>query len=65
MTGLPSWKTQAQTWGPSSIDDQASETYVGPTSVTETTGAVGAVSSGRLTLRVLLYFDLFPAASIA
>jgi hypothetical protein len=43
-------------FGPSSIDDQASETGVGPTSISETTGCVGGVVlGGNVKLTALLY----------
>jgi hypothetical protein len=57
LTGVPSRNTENQT-GPSSIDDQASETCVGPASVTETSGFVGGVwSGGVVKLTALLYFE--------
>jgi len=46
VTFVPFIKTANQTFGPSSTDDQASETCVGPTSVSETTGLVGGMVSG-------------------
>jgi hypothetical protein len=53
---LPFMKTVNQRFGPSSVDDQASETCVGPTSVSETTGFVGGVvSGGSVKLTALLY----------
>jgi len=53
--------------GPSSVDGvQVSETCVGPTSVTESTGAVGGVvSRGSVTVTVLLFPDLLPDPSTA
>jgi hypothetical protein len=44
--------------GPSSIDDHASDTCVGPTSVTVTVGFVGGVVSGGVVkLTELLFFE--------
>jgi len=59
-------KTVNQTCGPSSVDDQASETCADPTSVTETTGLVGGVTSGgSVKVTELLYPEKLPAASRA
>ena len=56
-TGVLSRNTEYQT-GPSSTDDQASETCVGPTAVTETSGWVGGVwSRGVVKVTELLYFE--------
>src|SRR5918994_1453253 len=44
-TGLPFMYTLNQTLGPSSTDDHARDTCVGPTSVTVTVGLVGDVVS--------------------
>jgi hypothetical protein len=52
--------------GLSSVDDHASVMCLVPTLVTEKVGTVGGVlSSGSETLTVLLFADLFPAASTA
>jgi hypothetical protein len=52
--------------GPSSVDDQDSDTCVGPTSVTVRRGTDGGFASrGRLTVTLLLSFDLFPDPSTA
>jgi hypothetical protein len=49
-------KTVNQIFGPSSVDDHVSAMWVGPTSVTETTGFVGGVvSAGSVKLTELLY----------
>ena len=48
------------------VDDQASDTCVGPTSSTVTTGLVGAVGlAGNVTVTGLLEPERFPAASLA
>jgi hypothetical protein len=66
MIEVPFRNTEYQRWGPFSIDDQASETWVGPTSVTETSGFEGGiVSRGSVTVTALLAFEEFPAASTA
>jgi hypothetical protein len=58
--------TLNQTFGPSSVDDQESDTWVGPTSVRVTTGLVGGVvSRGKVKVTELLYPEAFPAASLA
>ena len=55
-TALPFMYTVNQTFGPSSTEDHANETCVGPTSVTETFGLVGEiVSAGSVNVTVLLY----------
>src|SRR6185503_1444707 len=57
-TALPSMYTLNQTLGPSSTEDQASDTCVGPTSVTETFGLVGGVvSRGSVKVTELLYAE--------
>src|SRR5688500_15792662 len=49
-----------------SVDDHVSETCVGPTSTTATTGLVGAATSpGNVTVTALLEFDRFPERSRA
>src|SRR6266508_3660781 len=66
VTGTPSWKTWKKITGPSSVDDHESDTWVGPTSVTETTGAVGGtVSRGSVTVTVSLRLELSPTTSTA
>ncbi len=61
---VPFMKTVNQTFEPSSVDDHASETCVGPTSVSETAGLVGGVvSRGSVNVTELLYPEALPAAS--
>jgi hypothetical protein len=66
LIGTPSLVTLYEMNGLSSVDDHASVMCLVPTLVTEKVGTVGGVlSSGSETLTVLLFADLFPAASTA
>ncbi len=50
--------TQYQTCGPSSVDDHASDTWVGPTSVAASVGCVGGIeSAGNVKLTALLALE--------
>ena len=66
ITCVPFTRTWYQMFGPLSVDDHMSATWVGPTPVTETRGVVGGtVSAVVVAVTKLLGCDQLLAASTA